>query len=462
MLNGGWMLQKKTIKIGLLACLLMPMWAQALNLGTLRADEVAVFAQNVQTKQVVAEHRADALMNPASTMKLVTAWHSLNVLGAQHRVHTYWHSRAPIENGVLKGDLVWRGSGDPLLNQEDVLGMMKQLQAQGIRHIQGKLVLDESLWQNIPTALNFNDDGEAAFTVNPHPHMLNYHVVWLQYSPNEAARWQVHPPLAHVTVNDDLVRRVGNGACGMLKRRLKSDWSADNVIVLRGNVTAACAQNQLYSKGVVGAEYAHKAFLGLWQSLGGTGAQTFSVSQSPIPAGRVLSRHASLPVSEMVNRMNKYSNNVIARSLVLLAHPQNQGDGAQALSVLRQRLTQAPWDTKAWVVENGSGLSRIERVSARSMSDMLKHIDQSAMQAVFRQSLPIAGIDGTLRNRLQSMRGQLFLKTGTLNGVKALAGYGVNKRGQTIALSIFINGPEANHTTEQLDALAMRIMDLAQ
>ena len=431
--------------------------AWALDLSGLKANEVAVYVQNMETGRTVLEHRADAAMNPASTMKLLTAWYSLNRLSPDYRIRTYWHSKAKIENGVLQGDLVWRGSGDPTLDHNALQEMLQQLQAAGVKHIQGPLVLDKSLWQGVPTAEAFHDDSDAAFTVEPDTHMLDYHVVWLQFLNQEQERWKLFPPLAGVKVDDSQLRWNTQSSCGQLKNRVQSQWLG-STILLKGSINAACTDQTMYSKGVVGDEFVYRAFTGLWQGMGGTGADGFRVSTTPIAAGRILAKHQSAPVAKVVETMNKYSNNVIARSLILLADTGNKVGAEHALQQVRQQLQHDGIDDGAVVLENGSGLSRRERVSARMMGTLLNKAYHSPYREAFWNSLPIAGVDGTLRKRFKPLTGRLHLKTGTLDNVHALAGYGVDDAGQTVSIVVMVNGKDTPQTLTQMDNLVTSIM----
>ena len=443
-------------------CTSMLLWgsahsAWALDLSGLKANEVAVYVQNMDTGRTVLEHRADAAMNPASTMKLLTAWYSLNRLSPDYRIRTYWHSKAKIENGVLQGDLVWRGSGDPTLDHTALQEMMQQLQAAGVQKIQGQLVLDKSLWQGVPTADAFHDDSDAAFTVDPDTHMLDYHVVWLQFTNQEQERWKMFPPLAGINVDDSQLRWTTQKSCGQLKNRVQSQWMG-STILLKGSINAACTDQTMYSKGMVGDEFVYRTFKGLWQGMGGTGADGFRASATPISAGRILAKHQSQPVAKVVETMNKYSNNVIARSLILLADTGNKVGAEHALQRLQQKMNEDGINDGQLVLENGSGLSRRERVSARMMGNLLNKAYHSPYREAFWNSLPIAGVDGTLRKRFKPLTGRLYLKTGTLDNVHALAGYGVDDAGQTVSIVVMVNGPDTPQTLTQMDNLVTKIM----
>ena len=116
----------------------------ALNFGKMRADEVAVYVKDLNTGKMVAEHRTDVAMNPASTMKLVTAFAAFRALGAQYRWQTEFKSDGKIVGNTLQGDIYWVGSGDPVFDQESLIAMQQQLRSAGIQRIAGQLVLDRS------------------------------------------------------------------------------------------------------------------------------------------------------------------------------------------------------------------------------------------------------------------------------------------------------------------------------
>ena len=318
-------------------------------------------------------------------------------------------------------------------------------------------MLDKSLWQGVPTAEAFHDDSDAAFTVEPDTHMLDYHVVWLQFLNQEPERWKLFPPLAGVKVDDSQLRWNTQSSCGQLKNRVQSQWLG-STILLKGSINAACTDQTMYSKGVVGDEFVYRAFTGLWQGMGGTGADGFRVSTTPIAAGRILAKHQSAPVAKVVETMNKYSNNVIARSLILLADTGNKVGAEHALQQVRQQLQHDGIDDGAVVLENGSGLSRRERVSARMMGTLLNKAYHSPYREAFWNSLPIAGVDGTLRKRFKPLTGRLHLKTGTLDNVHALAGYGVDDAGQTVSIVVMVNGKDTPQTLTQMDNLVTSIM----
>ncbi len=157
-------MMRKRLATLLLALLPSVLPAAGLDLGGIRPEEAAVYVQNLRTGQITAAHRADASVNPASTMKLVTAFAALHALGEDFRWQTEFKSAAPLRpNGLLDGDLYWAGSGDPVFDQHDLLEMQAQLRDNGVKHI-GRLVFDRNLWPHGGTADDFADDSDRAFT----------------------------------------------------------------------------------------------------------------------------------------------------------------------------------------------------------------------------------------------------------------------------------------------------------
>jgi D-alanyl-D-alanine carboxypeptidase/D-alanyl-D-alanine-endopeptidase (penicillin-binding protein 4) len=195
------------------------------------------------------------------------------------------------------------------------------------------------------------------------------------------------------------------------------------------------------------ADHFEALFRLLWRELGGTLGRGFS--QGPAPAkAKVLAWHDSPALSDVIRQINKHSNNVMARMTLLTLGAEMNGPGATpetAGQAVRTILKNQNVDTAGWVLDNGSGLSRQGRVTARGLAQMLDVAWRSPMMSEFMSSLAISGMDGTVRRRLRSndTRGQAHLKTGTLNGSRALAGYVRGASGKRYILVSLVNHPGA-------------------
>lgn len=445
-----------------LLTILLPLSAQAnpnLDWGKLRPDETAYYIQDLHTGQVLAEHRADTSLNPASTMKLLTAYAALNALGSDHRWTTEWHSPAPIHDGILHGDLYWIGSGDPSFDQDHLIAMQQQLHTQGIHHIQGRLILDRSRLPHIHQAAGFEHDGEAAFTTPPDPHMIAYKVTWLTLNPPSSdptlSPIRTNPPL-HLPIDHSRLNWQ-NGRCRGLRHHLNLHHNPQtDQLILEGDVPQSCIGQTTFVNLFDAPRFAYESFRGHWQQQGRQGPQNFIQGTTPNNS-RPLARHHSPPLADILRDMNKHSNNLIARSVFLqLGQHNHHPNGAEVL--IRRQLAAARIDDEALILENGSGLSRRERATARLLGQMLHHAYHSPWRDPFINSLPIAGRDGTLRSRFTHLGSPLRLKTGTLRDVRALAGYWLPTNGRHLAIVILINSPRASELLPSLDALTTQLI----
>lgn len=426
----------------------------AVSFGRLPPNQTAIYVADLKTGQILYQHRADVAINPASTMKLVTGYVALKQLGPNYQWLTQWRSDAAIENGTLKGHLYWYGSGNPVFDQRDLQQMQAQLQAKGIRKINGRLILDRSIWSNTGSADNFLADQNEVFVTPPDPHMLAYRVWWLTIATNNQAQpvVMVDPPLPNVVVQQQIKLHNHNIPCPSVRQFVHTKF--DGVTLqIQGKVPASCLKKSWFinTNKLSAAEFAAHSFRAWWQQ--NNNDIGFSIGTLPKNT-RVLASHRSKPLSDIVADMNKYSNNTIARTLFLRLGEKRQGDtiyNAKALTL--QTLQQAHIDTSKLQLENGSGLSRKERVSARLLGQLLQSAYQSSFAPQFISSLPIGGVDGTLKTRFKNTGGQWHLKTGTLKNVNALAGYWIpNSSTQHPLVVVAIVNTPGNHVAD-LDIL---------
>lgn len=454
--------EKRVRRLLLSALLLLPTAASALDTGTIPAKEVAVYVQDLNTKTVLVAHQADASFNPASTMKLVTAFASLRALGPDFRWQTEFKSAAPIANGSLNGDIYWIGSGDPIMDQDDLIAVQQQLRDKGIKHITGSLVFDRNIWGNAGSAQGFDDDANEAFTTNPDPHMLAYKVVWLKPAFNEAGQpvMTTNPPLPDVAQNNQ-VRFTASGTCRSLKRYLSAKYEK-GVLHMSGTLPEACIGQETFINMLDTQDFAAKSFVNQWNAAGGRMASGYRVGTVPADAD-TLAVHHSPPLREALTSMNKLSNNVIART-VFLTMGQRAADnqtGQNAKAAVRQELVKAGLDDEALVLENGSGLSRSERLTARFLGELLAKAYESRFRQAFIDTLPISGTDGTLEQRFKSRKGELYLKTGTLKNVRALAGYYLPRNHSTkhpLVIVVLVNSPKSDYYVNEIDKLVERLL----
>ncbi|WP_037585562.1 D-alanyl-D-alanine carboxypeptidase/D-alanyl-D-alanine endopeptidase [Stenoxybacter acetivorans] len=436
----------------------------ALSFGRILPEEIAIYTRDLQTGEVLTAHRADVSVNPASVMKLVTTFAALNHLGENHRWRTVWKSDAPIINGTLMGNLYWIGSGDPVFDQESLQAMQAQLRLNGINRINGQVVFDRSVWDSIGSADGFEADAAETFTTPPDPHLVAYKVAWLQAAIDEYGNPQIitDPPLPDINTDIQVTRQNSSAACSRLSNYVRAQYDKDTLRV-RGQIPISCSGKKMFFNMLDTQTFARQSFLGYWLADGGNRV-TFAEGRTPINA-RILAVQDSKPLSQVLADMNKFSNNTIARTVFLTLGQNSNGSTLQNAKITARRtLITAGLDDETLILENGSGLSRRERVSARFIGDMLEKAYHAPFASAFIDSLPIAGYDGTLKNRFKKIGGSLRLKTGTLANVRALAGYWLpeNPQQHPLLIVVIINSVGSKAYLPDLDYLVSEVLHRAQ
>ncbi|KAF0808664.1 D-alanyl-D-alanine carboxypeptidase/D-alanyl-D-alanine-endopeptidase [Alcanivorax sp. S71-1-4] len=393
---------------------------------------------------------ADAPFSPASTMKLVTTYAALELLGPTFRWHTRLYTDGTREGDTLRGNVYFVSGGDPKLTEERLWSMLRELRAQGIAHIHGDLVLDDSYFYLPATWPLFDDDGDnpyAPYLVEPDAMLSNFnlHHVRASAGPDGIRLWAT-PALPSLVLDNQLVP-ADTGRCPAAR---SLGWSplrqADGQVTLTvtGTLPSGCEVGRYLS--LLSPDlYTGELLRALWQGIGGTwrGGQRRGV----LAAGTTLLATSSSPdVVSVVRDINKYSNNPMARQLYLTIGAQHRvagdvNDFAATERAVREWLVRKGVDVDGLVLDNGSGLSRIERISARQLAGMLEQVWRSPFAAEMIASMPLVAMDGTMRSRLRNtdMAGEGHIKTGSLRDVRAIAGFARDARQTTWAVVMLIN-----------------------
>ncbi len=406
----------------------------------------------------------ESAMNPASTMKLLTTYAALEMLGPAFTWKTVAASNAPQVGNSLEGDLYLRGAGDPKFVIENLWLMLRQLRGRGIKAIRGDLVLDHSLFEAAPFDPSaFDGEPFRPYNVGPDALLVNFKSITLRFIPDETrrdVRIAVEPSLADFSLGPIA---YADGACGDWRARIAADFTRSDRIAFNGVYPASCGE-QTWNVAILDhRQYVGALFRNLWTELGGNLLGT--VRDGAVPAdARTLVERESPSLADVVRDINKFSNNVMARELFLslaaetLKTPAN---AERARRVIRGFYENKDIAMPELVVENGSGLSRRERISARSMARVLLAAWASPVMPEFMSSLPLVGYDGTMKKRLnlRSVAGQAHIKTGSLAEVRAVAGYVLAASGKRYAVVAFINHPNAAGAQPAQDALLQWVYD---
>lgn len=438
--------------------------SQALTRAGIPDKDASLWVQPLASSTPLWQHQASASRNPASVMKLLTSLAALDLLGPAYTWETAAFADGPIRDGVLKGNLVLRGSGDPFLTWDRFAALLRELRERGVRRIDGDLLVDRTRFKQPPRDnASFDGRGARAYNAQPDALLLNFNAITLRLVPQADGSVQVTPtlPLAGLKIEQKL--RAAGGDCVDWKSRLAPaiDSSGDAIHVrLPGTYPLACGEKLLNlavpdSRAMLGA-----LFTALWREMGGEFAGRIRDGRAPDGAS-ALATIQSPPLADVLRETDKYSNNVMARQIFLtLAGDGEAASTERAIARVRAWMPGQGLDPTQWVLENGSGLSRTERSSAAELGHLLVAAWKSPRMPQFLAAQPVIGVDGTMKKRLAdgAIAGRGYVKTGTLDGVKAAAGYLQDSRGRWLAFAWLINHPRATEAGDAaLDALLSRL-----
>lgn len=429
---------------------LPPAVLRALEQQRIPQSALSVFVQDVRSDEVLLNLNADAPRKPASTVKVLTTIAALDTLGPAYTWTTRAYVTAPIVKGTLNGDLVLVGGGDPYITAERWWLFVAQLRQTGLTRIDGDIVIDRGYFAPlIEDRAAFDRQPWRSYNVVPDALLVNFQTsTFTVGAGGEGNRAAVHvePRPANLVLNNQV--RLSGGGCRRARQGLRFDTPqgpSGNVITVRGVAPRDCGRYSVTRAIMSPPEYAYGTFRTLWEQSGGS--IKGSLRLESLPAGaRLLHEFHSLTLGEMVRLVNKYSNNVMARHLLLTLAAEKYGAPAtpeNGRRAVMEWFAEKNIDTTGIVIDNGSGLSREERLSARSLAQILHAGWHSQYMPEFIASLPLAGTDGTLRNRFRAanMQGRIRMKTGQLDEVSSLAGYVNAVSGNTYIAAIVINHP---------------------
>ena len=438
--------------------------AEALKAAAVPATAVSVHVQGVDAKRPSLAWNPDRPMNPASAMKLFTTLAALELLGPAYRWKTEVYVDGELADGVLKGDLILKGYGDPKLDYESFWLLLRALRGKGIREIEGALVLDRSHFA--PANGDPGDfDGEALRPYNVLPDALLVHYKSLRFvfvpQPGRAGVHvyaEPHPP--GLVLENRL--ELSGGMCheGRAFRailRPTFEPGPPPRVVFDGRYPIECGEKDLNVALLPPDAQVAGIFRELWTEMGGAWHGEARAGTLP-PGARLLHTHESAPLAEIVRDINKFSNNVMARQLYLTLATSAYDPPAQphqAQQALRHWLNLKHIAAPELSIENGSGLSRTDRASAATLAELLRAGWHSAAMPEFMASLPLAALDGTMKKRLldEPVAGQAHVKTGLLSNARAMAGYLLDAHGRRHVVVMLINHPNAPDAEAANDAL---------
>jgi len=431
---------------------LPPEVQQVLAQQRIPGTSLSVLVREIGRDEPLISFNSTVPRNPASTMKVLTTWSALEILGPAYTWQTRAYATGPVKDQVLDGDLVLVGGGDPFMTAERWWGFANGVRLAGIRRIKGDVIIDNSYFEPQGDDRGaFDNKPFSTYNVLPDALLVNFQTVNFSLFPDLAdgkLRPSAFPWPANLKVDSTVsldggsCRRRGNGIDVSTP-----DGPAGNTMTISGRYSASCGPLSFTRAVMRAPEFAYGTFRAFWEESGGEIDGGWKLGVLPPGASMVYSQD-SLSLAEIIRLVNKFSSNAMARQLLLTLAAEKAGrpgTTAGGQKVIAEFLASQGISVPSLVLENGSGLSREERITAEGLVDVLLAAWRSQYMPEFAASLPLSATDGTLRRRFRSpeMQGRLRMKTGSLEGVSALAGYVNAASGRTFVTVVIVNDPRA-------------------
>ncbi|MGE6795288.1 D-alanyl-D-alanine carboxypeptidase/D-alanyl-D-alanine-endopeptidase [Psychrobacter okhotskensis] len=448
-------------------------------------------------------HQADIPRTPASTMKLVPSFIALDTLGADFVWHTRVYHSGIIIGDRLYGDLIIQGSGDPKMTHERLQQLLYRVQAAGIRHIDGDIIIDSAVFNHVskdPAA--FDNAPLRPYNASPDGFLVNFSTIGIKSYPldNGQASLDYTPKLADYQLPTTINTRTAS--CGQARYSLAPQWQSEQ-LALNNNLPDSCGEHVFYVAYPDAKDFAARVIAAKWQALGNTLSgkvisqetpyQTAknskstqglaALSMSPLP----LVSYPSLTLTQQIYDINHFSNNVMTEQVALSIGAYNQSamvnsttkassveavdnktmskqtsslyqfgkpaatDYPAALQTINQ-WWESHLNTPPPYLTNGSGLCRDCTITAANLSELLTYAYSHPSFDAYVNSLGVAGVSGTIAAHGERLPesdaiGRAWIKTGTLNNVTSMAGYVKGLSGQDYVVVGLINTEQALNAT---------------
>jgi D-alanyl-D-alanine carboxypeptidase/D-alanyl-D-alanine-endopeptidase (penicillin-binding protein 4) len=432
---------------------------------------IGLQAMAVETGQVLLDFQGDAVLMPASTLKLLTSAVALHQLSPQYRFRTAFLSTHPIQQGIIQGDLVLKGYGDPVLVVEEAWLMARALRREGLREVDGDLVGDESFFDAERRGMAWADpSSQRAFNAKIGALSLNFNSVMVLARPGrhpgDPLEVEVDPGSAYLTLQNGA--KTGREASGSTISVTRQDGEHGDTLRIEGSLARGSSSHTVYRNISNPPLYATMVMRDLLQHEGIRITGRARVGLTP-PQAREVYVHHSKPLYRIIDDLNKYSNNLIAEHLLKTLGAEVHGPPGtweNGLAVTHDVLTAFGIPRGALTLADGSGLSRSNRVSPAHLVTVLRHMAQDfRLQPEYFASLRTPDIEGRSSQRFHgaALGQRARVKTGSLDDVSALAGYVEPLAGGLVAFAVLMNGPfcSIDRAWQVQDALVERLIDLS-
>jgi serine-type D-Ala-D-Ala carboxypeptidase/endopeptidase (penicillin-binding protein 4) len=412
----------------------------------IKGASVGIYAKNLNTGKVLYRRGADKLFIPASTNKIITGAAALEILGPKYRFKTEVRADQRINaEGILEGNLYIRGGGDPSFSVEEVWLLAHQIAGTGLTHITGNVVGDDSFFDSVRYYESWGFSKPRSYAAPMSALSFNWNKVQAYVSPGaksgQAAHVTLNPESDYFTLTNYV--KTCTKCRSILSMRLKGqDVTVSGKIHLNAQpmVSFASVEDPLpVAVHAIKKMLEHEGVQIDGQAVAGAAPETT----------HMLFTHESRDLSQIIRYLYRYSNNLTAENILKTmgaAVYEGQATRENACKAALKYMKDNNLFQSGVVIDDGSGLSRNNRQSPKSMVKTLMHVaDSPEIHAEFLEALAIGGVDGTLAYRFKGtkLERRVRAKTGYLYGVVTLAGYSWNAEGEPFAFAIFINDPPA-------------------
>ena len=410
-------------------------------------EHLSIYIRDINADKPLLTHNIDVQRTPASTMKLLTTFAALKELGPSYTWKTEAWMRGSFEDGVLDGDLIIKGYGDPFLVHERYWKFIHDLRNKGLDTITGNIIIDNSYF-DLPDIDPGAFDNEPYRTYNAPPSalMFNFQATRFLFDAKNMVSITPFPKTDGLHLDNQV--KLSRGRCRKSHYRPRFKLSNDGDMVVKGSYATGCGQNFILRHVTKPKQLAFDAFKQFWTELDGHLLGGLAEGRVDKSTDKRFYVYRSTSLGEQIRTINKWSNNVMVRQVLLTLGAKKYGAPAtlkKGRDAILEVLNEAGVPNVADIlIENGSGLSRIAHFSARQMASLLDIAYRDAYMPEFLASLSLSGRDGTLYKRFsnEDMEGRAHLKTGTINNVTAIAGYMLNRQGKRLIVVMQHNGKD--------------------
>lgn len=431
-----------------------------LNRSELSKGNYSLYIKNISKQEKIFSYNEQKVFNPASLMKLVSTYAGLQLLGPQYQWKTEVLYKGNIKNKHLYGDLIIKGYGDPTLTYADFSEIIEKVQQKGIKYIHGNIIIDESFFGELKNQDPIDDKKYRAYNVNPKSFVVNENTINFNFSiSNEKINIQTFPEIPTLKVINHL--KLTDKDCSEWKDALGYEVQTNsNVSEIRfnGSFDKACESKDINLSILSANRLSKDLFEKIWKIHGGVIEGEFKNIYQSFTDTHKIYEHQSKPLSLVVRDINKYSQNLIARNLLLTMLAENNGNPItenEAGRFAKESLMKEKLKLDSLEMDNGAGLSRNAKINAGDLGFLLEKAYSNLYMPEFISSLPNIGIDGTLKNRGKklSVAKRAYLKTGSIQSVSAIAGYIFDKNNDVKVFVFMANDPKANESFKVQDDL---------